>query len=92
MQGFIYSLLEGPDYATLHDKKAYKFFSFFKHFPAKDLKNSDKRQFMISSLDEKLIETFKNELAIPRENHAKYGIYPPKNYDYLYICPPIKEG
>ena len=63
MQGFVYSLLRGTDYANLHDSKAYKFFSFSNIFPAKDFKSGDERQFLISSPDEKLIETFKNKLA-----------------------------
>lgn len=123
MQGFVYSLLRGTDYASLHDGQSYKFFSFSNIFPAGDFKSGDERRFMISSPDEKLIETFKNGLTklekaaigemlfkieeaaalnpkikksctlktgtpivirIPRENYAKYGISPPKDYDYLY--------
>lgn len=123
LQGFVYSLLEDTEYSTLHDRKAYKFFSFSNIFPSKDFKEGDKRQFMVSSPDQKLIETFKTRLTqreqaaigemlfkiesvnalnpkiagqstlktgtpivirIPRENYARYGISPPKDYDYLY--------
>ncbi|MFH1773937.1 MAG: CRISPR-associated endoribonuclease Cas6 [Methanobacteriota archaeon] len=63
MQGFVYSLLKDTEYSSLHDKKAYKFFSFSNIFPASDFKSGDERRFMISSPDEKLIETFKNRLT-----------------------------
>lgn len=61
IQGLIYNLIR-PYYNELHDKKGYKFFCFSNIFPIQDMKENDKRNFLISSLDSVLINLLKENL------------------------------
>ncbi len=61
-QAFIYSLLMGTEYEKLHDGRGFKFFTFSNFFPGIDVKPGDKKSVVISSPDEKLIETLYEKL------------------------------
>ena len=51
MQGFLYSLIQGTEFAALHDKRGSKFFCFSNLFPVKDFKKKDIVRFLVSSPD-----------------------------------------
>jgi len=62
-QGFIYSLLLGTRYQSLHDKERYKFFCFSNLVPPTRMISQDSlRTLMISSPDEAFIETIQRRL------------------------------
>lgn len=62
LQAFIYSLLMGTKYDSLHDRKGFKFFTFSNFFPGIDVKPNEEKSFIISSPDEEFIETLYEKL------------------------------
>jgi len=55
LQGFLYGLLAGSEYAGLHDRRGYKFFCFSNIFPSVDMREGDMRRFLFSSPDVDLL-------------------------------------
>ncbi len=62
IQAFIYSLLMGTEYDSLHDSKRFKFFTFSSFFPGVDVKEGDRKSLVISSPNEGFIETLYEKL------------------------------
>lgn len=55
MQGMIYNRLRGTSFEYLHDTKRFKFFTFSEVFPIGDLREGDRRYFIVSSPWEEFI-------------------------------------
>jgi CRISPR-associated endoribonuclease Cas6 len=63
LQGLLYRLLEGSAYAGLHDQRGYKFFCFSNIFPSLDMREGDRRRFLVSSPDAALIGVWVEQLG-----------------------------
>jgi CRISPR-associated endoribonuclease Cas6 len=62
LQRLVYHLLYGSEYAGIHDKQGYKFFSYSSIFPFADLKKGDSRNLLISSPNSRFISFLKEQL------------------------------
>ncbi|MCX8178351.1 MAG: CRISPR-associated endoribonuclease Cas6 [Candidatus Aenigmarchaeota archaeon] len=62
IQEFIYNLMIGTDYESLHDKKTFKYFCFSNIFPIGDIKEGDTRNLIISSPDKVFIKIIKEKI------------------------------
>lgn len=67
LQRLVYHLLYGSDYAGIHDKQGYKFFSYSSIFPFADLKKGDSRNLLISSPNSRFISFLKEQLEYLHE-------------------------
>ena len=73
LQGYIYNLLKGSKYESIHDKEGYKFFCFSNIFPAFDLKKDDFRTLIVSSPDNEFIQYLYGTLTKPSDVEVKIG-------------------
>jgi CRISPR-associated endoribonuclease Cas6 len=75
LQGFIYGLMRGSVYDSLHDAEGSKLFSFSNIFPYYDLHKDDMRTFMISSPDTGFIKYLFDtlQLYIRRQTQINIG-------------------
>ena len=62
LQGWVYNLMKGTEYKNLHDSRNPKLFCFSNVFPAKDMKQGDKRNLIISSPMKRFIEKLEEKL------------------------------
>jgi len=73
-QGFIYGLLRGTGYESLHDKERYKFFCFSNLVPpTRTISRGSQKTWMISSPDEAFIKTVKEKLTAHEGNSIRLG-------------------
>jgi len=72
LQGFVYGLLADTEYAKLHDKEGYKFFSFSNVFPMKTGKG-DERSIIIASPSEKFIDIISGKLSERKDDLIYIG-------------------
>jgi len=64
LQGFIYGLIKNSEYSFLHDEKTYKFFCFSNIFPVSEIKSNEEKTLIISSPNEKFVNTLYENLKI----------------------------
>jgi len=73
-QGFIYGLLRGTTYESLHDKARYKFFCFSNLVPpTRTISRGSQKTWMISSPDEAFIKTLKEKLTTHESRSIRLG-------------------
>jgi len=73
-QGFIYGLLRGTGYESLHDKERYKFFCFSNLVPpTRTISRGSQKTWMISSPDEAFIKTVKERLTAHEGRSIRLG-------------------
>jgi len=73
-QGFIYGLLRGTSYESLHDKARYKFFCFSNLVPpTRAISRGSQKTWMISSPDEAFIKTIKEKLTAHEGRSIRLG-------------------
>ena len=71
----IYGLLNGTEYANLHDSKEYKPFCFTNVFPfSKTIQAGERKSLFISSPDEKFIQTIRESLERARNQETALKI------------------
>ena len=74
LQGFIYSLLRGTEYAGIHDKDGCRFFSFSNLIPPTPIvKKGSRRSLVIASPDDHFIETLSQRLHQLAAKEARIG-------------------
>jgi CRISPR-associated endoribonuclease Cas6 len=74
LQGFLYSLLKDSAYGDLHNKRGYKFFSFSNIFPSVDMREGDRRRFLVASPDSSLIDVFRDRLDGLRRDGSRVNV------------------
>ena len=73
-QGFIYGLLRGTSYESLHDKARYKFFCFSNLVPpTRAIARGSQKTWMISSPDEAFIKTVREKLTVREGQSIRLG-------------------
>jgi len=73
-QGFIYGLLRGTSYQSLHDKKRYKFFCFSNLIPpTRAISRGSQKTWMISSPEEAFIKTIEETLTTHEGQSIRLG-------------------
>jgi len=74
LQGLIYHLIRNSRYASLHDKKGYKYFSFSNIIPpTQEIDQGSSKTLIIASPDENFIKTLSNCLMQPHAREIKIG-------------------
>jgi len=73
LQGFVYRLLQESDYASIHDKDGYKYFSFSNIFPFGDMEAGDIRNFILASPNRNVIEKVAGHLATCKDSPIHIG-------------------